>query len=126
MINIENTQVNIYDSPAIASLGIGTIEIVATTIAFLINLTKPLEKSNKGFFIGYAAVNDVIAVGMAFLLAVVFIIFGIVIIRWGIYGLKSNHPVLAIIGICQGSLSILIDIISLFLIAAQTIEMYDI
>jgi hypothetical protein len=122
---MENTHVNIYNRPAYASVGLGTIETAASMIAFLLNLAKPLEKSNKGFFIGYAAVNDIIAVGMSYLMAAIFIVFGIVIIRWGIFGLKADKPFLAIIGICQGSLSLLINMFYMILITVQTIRMYN-
>jgi hypothetical protein len=125
VIDLENTQVNIYNGPAYASVGLGTIEFIAAAVAFVLNITKPLEKSNKGFFIGYAAVNDVIAVVMAFLLAIALLVFAVVIIRWGIYGLKADRRYLGIIGICQGGLSIIIDIISIVLISVQTINMYN-
>ena len=126
LITLENTHVNIYNKPAYAAIGLGSIEFLAAIIALILNILEPFEKSNKGFFIGFAAVSDIVDVGLAYLLTVIFIVFGIAILRLGFYGLKADKPVLAIIGICEGSLGIFLQIVYIILITMQTIAMYKV
>jgi len=122
---MENTVVNIYDRPAKTSFYIGLITVFLSGLALYLNITKPLEVSNKGWFMGYAMVSDIINIMLAYIVIILFLYIAIfLVIRLGFYGRKSRFPIFSNISIAMGGIIILFEIISIILITVQIFAIY--